>query len=157
MEPRFIILKMPLNEIYETPTVNFTPSIGSQIGSQDALMVNWHDTWVWRLASWNTRDLKIRQRRRPWKPHWKIDSASFQTISRLSQVDQLLKKEGNLRWSWREGAAHPSSERDGRIYRLAVPVLKKLIIGSFHVVVVHEQQKNVQKSVMYVKSCCFAN
>ena len=34
-------------------------------------------------------------------------------------------KQGNLWWSWREGP-HPSSGRDGRIYRLAVAVLKKL-------------------------------
>ena len=38
------------------------------------------------------RDLTIRQRRRPWKLRWNIDSASFQTISRLSQVAQLIKR-----------------------------------------------------------------
>ena len=82
-----------------------------------------------RLLSWwsrfppITRDLTIWQRRRPWKPRWKIDAASFQTISRLSQVARYLK-EGNLCWSWREGS-HPSSDRDDIIYRLAVPVLKK--------------------------------
>ena len=51
-----------------------------------------------------------------------------------------------------------SSHRDGRVYRLAVPVLKKkLKIWSFHVVVVQGRQRNVQKSVMHVQSCCFAN
>ena len=48
----------------------------------------------------------------------------------------------------------PSSHRDARIYSLAVPVLN---IWSFHVVVVQEQQRNVQKSVMHVQSCCFAH
>ena len=38
------------------------------------------------------RDLMIRQQGRPWKLRWKIDSASFQTTLRLSQVAQLLKR-----------------------------------------------------------------
>ena len=38
------------------------------------------------------RDLTIRQQRRPWKSHWKIDLASFQTISRFSQVALSLKR-----------------------------------------------------------------
>ena len=37
------------------------------------------------------RDLTIRKRRRLWKRHWEIDSASFQTISRFSQIVLLLK------------------------------------------------------------------
>ena len=41
---------------------------------------------------------------------------------------------------------------------LAVPVLKKnLKIWSFHVVVVQRWQRNVQKSVVHVQHCCFAN
>ena len=41
---------------------------------------------------------------------------------------------------------------------LAVPVLKKnLKIWSFHVVVVQRRQRNVQKSVVHVQRCCFAN
>ena len=44
-------------------------------------------TWP-EIGTFNT----IRQRRRPWKRRWKIDSASFQTISRLFQVAQLLKR-----------------------------------------------------------------
>ena len=59
------------------------------------------------LATWLKtiyRDLTIRQRRRPWKGHWKIDSASFQTISRFSEVVLLwrgfrleLKRGGSAR------------------------------------------------------------
>ena len=57
-----------------------------------------------------------------------------------------------------ERGPHPISDRDGRIYRVAVPVLKKTL-RSFHAVVVHGGQRNVtvQKSVMHVQSCCFAN
>ena len=40
---------------------------------------------------------------------------------------------------------------------LPFPSSKKLKIWSFHVVVVQERQINVQKSVMHVQSCCFAN
>ena len=40
---------------------------------------------------------------------------------------------------------------------LPVPSSKQLKIWSFHVVVVQGRQRNVQKSVMHVQSCCFAN
>ena len=42
---------------------------------------------------------------------------------------------------------------------LPFPSSKKKIlkIWSFHVVVVHGRQRNVQKSVMRLQSCCFAN
>ena len=65
-------------------------------------------------------------------------------------------KERNLGWNWR-GGPRPSSDRDGGIKRLQFPSLKKLKIWSFQVVVVQRRQRNVQKSVMHVQSCCFAN
>ena len=34
---------------------------------------------------------------------------------------------------------------------------KKFKIWSFHVIVMQGWQRNVQKSVMHVQSCCFAN
>ena len=40
---------------------------------------------------------------------------------------------------------------------LAVPVLKKLKIWSFHVVVLQRRQRNVQKSVVHVQRCRFAD
>ena len=40
---------------------------------------------------------------------------------------------------------------------LPFPSSKKLKIWSFHVVVVQKRQRSVQKSVMHVQSCCFAN
>ena len=46
--------------------------------------------------------------------------------------------EARFGWSSRK-RPRPSSNRDGIIYRLAVPVLKKLKIWSFHVVVVQKQ------------------
>ena len=40
---------------------------------------------------------------------------------------------------------------------LPFPSSKKLKIWSFHVVVVQGRQRKVQKGVMHVQSCCFAN
>ena len=40
---------------------------------------------------------------------------------------------------------------------LPLPSLKKLKIWSFHVVKVLGRHRNVQKSVMHVQNCCFAN
>ena len=40
---------------------------------------------------------------------------------------------------------------------LPFPSSKKLKIWSFHVVIVQGRQRYVQKGVMHVQSCCFAN
>ena len=40
---------------------------------------------------------------------------------------------------------------------LPLPVSSKLKIWSFHVVVAQGRQRNVQKSVMHVQTCCFAH
>ena len=81
----------------------------------------------------------------------------FQTILQLSQVAQLLKRR-EVMLEQKRGGHSRVQERDGRIYRLAVPVLKKnLKFGHVNwVVVVLGRQRNVQKSEMYVRSCCFA-
>ena len=55
-----------------------------------------------------------------------------------------------------ERKPHMSSDKGGRIYRRAVPVLKKkkLKMWSFHAIVVKGRQRNVQKNR---DGCCFAN
>ena len=98
------------------------------------------------------RDLTIRQRRRPWQRRWKIAPASFQTISRLSQVAQLLKRR-EVMLELKRGVQKEMVE----FIALPLPSSKKLKIWSFHVVVVQGRQRSVQKSVMHVQSCCFAN
>ena len=40
---------------------------------------------------------------------------------------------------------------------LPFPSSKKLKIWLFHVVVVQKRQRSVQKSVMHLQNCCFAN
>ena len=92
------------------------------------------------------RDLTIRQRRRPWKGQWKIDSASFQTISRFSEVVLLLKRRGFRLELKRGGSVRVQTEM---VEFIALPFSssKKLKIWSFHVVVVQRWQRIVQKSV----------
>ena len=81
----------------------------------------------------NSRDLTIQQRRRQWKRRWKIDFASFKTTSRLSQVTQSLEKREFLL----------------ELKRGAVPECKQRCPQG--------RQRNVQKSVIHVQSCFFAN
>ena len=101
------------------------------------------------------RDLTVRQRRRPWKDQWKIDSASFQTISRFSEV-VLLRRGFRLELK-RGGSARVQTEM---VEFIALPFSssKKLKIWSFHVVVVQRWQRIVQRSVarMY-RILCYCN
>ena len=45
-----------------------------------------------KLKPKSRRNFMIRQRRRPWKRQWKMDLATFETISPLSKVAMLLKR-----------------------------------------------------------------
>ena len=51
---------------------------------------------------------------------------------------------------------YPSSERERNFRRCSFTSSIKREIGLFHVVVVQRHQRNVQKSMLHVKSCCFA-
>ena len=102
------------------------------------------------------RDLTIQQRRRPWIRRWKIDFSSFHFFSRLFQGAQLLK-----RWEFslelkRRDRAWVLTEMVEFIV-LPFPFPSKLKIWWFHVLVMQGLQRNVQKSVMHVQSCCFPN
>ena len=117
--------------------------------------------WLWlfhgavqflREASF-IRELTVRQRRHPWKRPWKIDSASFQTISRSSKSPSYLK-EGSLCWSWSR-----ASVQTQRVEFIALPFpsSKQIKIWSFHVAVMQRRLRNENYSVMHVQSCYFAN
>ena len=95
-------------------------------------------------------------RRHPWKRPWKIDSVSFQTISRSSTVAQLLKRREFMLELKRGGRAPVQTQRVEFI-ALPFPFSKQIKIWAFHVVVVQGRLRNVQKSVMHVQSCYFAN
>ena len=71
--------------------------------------------------------------RRPWKSHWKTDSASFRTISPFSEVVLLLKRRG-FRLKLKRGGS--AGVRIEMVEFIALPFSssKKLKIWSFHVV-----------------------
>ena len=80
----------------------------------------------------------------------------FSTLSRLFQTAENIKyRRISLELiSW---GPHSSFERERKIrYRLFTSSIKREI-RDFHAVVVQWRQRNVQKNVLHVQSCCFAN
>ena len=51
---------------------------------------------------------------------------------------------------------HQSSGKEKESFCLLFPSSTKREIRQFHVVFVQRRQRNVQKSLMHVQSCCFA-
>ena len=101
------------------------------------------------------RELK-QQRRQRWqlrKRHLKREFALLQTLSRLFQFVKcwLIFLELNSK------RLYQSSGKEKESCCLVFPSSTKREIRHFHVVVVQRRQRNVQKSVMHVQSCCFAN
>ena len=74
---------------------------------------------------------------------------SFNSIT-LSEV-------GELSWSWIPEKPYPSSEWESKFHSSLFTSSIKREIGHFLVVVLQWRQRNVQKTVMHVQSCCFAN
>ena len=68
------------------------------------------------------RDLTIRQRRCQWKCSWKLDFVSFENFPPLYQVTQLLESR-KLRLEMKR-RNRVRVQRESKIYRLAVSVLK---------------------------------
>ena len=65
---------------------------------------------------------------------------------------------GNFFWSWILKDFIKVQEKKKKVVVFDLfPSWTKREIRHFHVVVVHWRQRNVQKSVMLVQSCCFAN
>ena len=96
------------------------------------------------------RDLTIRQRRRPWKRLWKIDSASFfknvfRTFSRLSQFALLLKR----REFWLELKRGDRARVQTEMVEFNAACRSRsqlnLNFGHFTLSVVQGQQRSVQK------------
>ena len=102
------------------------------------------------------RDLKIRGRRRQTKRPCKSEFIFFQSSSRLPQVTNFVKcRRTVLKLNSLE--PYPSSERERKFRRRLCTSSVHREIRHFHVVVVQWRQRNVQKSVMHVQNCCFAN
>ena len=104
----------------------------------------------------NIRELKQQRRRRLRKRHLKSEFALLQTLSILFQLVQFVKcwhffLELNSKRLYRSSG----KEKESRC--LVFTSSTKREIRHFHDVVVQRRQRNVQKSVMHVQSCCFAN
>ena len=82
--------------------------------------------------------------------------ALYQTLSRLFQFAENVKcRRISLELIY--WAPHLSLERERKIRRRLFTASIKRGIKHFQVVDVRRGQRNVQKSVMHVQSCCFAN
>ena len=60
-------------------------------------------------------------------------------------------------WSWILKRLYQSLEKEKESRCIVFTSSTKRKIRQFHVAVVQRRQRNVQKSVMQVQSCCFAN
>ena len=87
----------------------------------------------------------------PLKNRLRIHSNHFAIIPSR----QVLKTKGIYFGAEGRGRARVQAEII-QFIALPFPSSKKLKIWSFHVVVVQGRQRNVQKRVMHVRSCCFA-
>ena len=99
------------------------------------------------------RELWQQRRRRLWKRHLKSEVALLQTLSRLFHLVHFVKC-WQLFLELNSKRLYRSSGKEKRKSWSFVHVLHK---AYFHVVDVQWHQRNVQKSVIHVQSCCFAN
>ena len=102
------------------------------------------------------RGLQQQLRRRLRKRHLKREFAPLQTLSRLFQLVQFVKC-WQIFLELNSKRLHQSSGKENGSRCLAFTSSTKREIRHFHVVVVQRRQRNVQKSVMHVQSCCFTN
>ena len=102
------------------------------------------------------RAFKQQQRRRLRKRYLKSDVALLQTLSRLFHLAQFVKSWQFFFLELNSKRLYQSSEKDEESRCLLFTSFTKGEITPFHVVVVQWRQRNVQKNVMHVQSCCFA-
>ena len=71
----------------------------------------------------------------------------------------MLLKRREFRLDWEKKGTAPKFRQTDMVEFIALPFpfSIKLKIWSFYVVVVQGQQRNVQKRVLHVQSCCFAH
>ena len=96
-----------------------------------------------------------RRRRRLRKRHLKSEFALPQTLSRLFHLVYFVKC-WQMFLELNSKGLYQSSGKEKESCCLLFPSSTKREIRQFHVVVVQRRQRNVQKSVMHVQSCCFA-
>ena len=96
------------------------------------------------------------RRQRLRKSHLKSEFALSQTLSRLFHLVQFVKC-WQMFLELNSKGLYQSSGKEKESCCLVFPSSTKREIRQFHVVVVQWRQRNVQKSVMHVQNCCFAN
>ena len=94
-----------------------------------------------------------RRRRRLRKRHLEVNLRFF----KLYRAYSILSNIGNFFLELSSRGLYQSSGKEKESCCLVFPSSTKREIRHFHVVVVQRRQRNVQKSVMHVQSCCFAN
>ena len=112
------------------------------------------------LKSWRFSRIirELKQQRRRWlrKRHLKSEFALPQTFSRLFHLVQFVQCwQISLEFNSKALLQRTGKEKESRC--LLFTSCLKHEIRHFHVVVVPWRQRNVQKSVLHVQSCCFAN
>ena len=103
----------------------------------------------------SSRDFIRERRRRLRKRHLKIEVALLQTLSRLFHLVQFVKC-WHLFLEVNSKRLNRSLGKEKESRCLVFTFSTKREIKHFHVVV-QWRQRNIQKSVMHVQSCCFAN
>ena len=78
-------------------------------------------------------------------------------LNRAHSIPFNSSNVGNFFLELNSKGLHQSSGKEKESCCLLFPSSTKREIRQFHVVVVQRRQRNVQKSVMHVQSCCFAN
>ena len=108
-----------------------------------------------KITSPFIRELKQQRRRRLRKRHLKSGLALLPTLSRLFQLVQLVKC-WQILLGLNSTRLYQSSGKEKESPCLVFTSSTKLEIMHFDVVVVQRRQRNVQKRVVHVQSCCFA-
>ena len=129
--------------------------------------------YLTKLVTWSNRD-------KDWKNANSLFQRHFHCLRRPRILRSLLGSLGNNDGDGYENVTQKVKSRCFKLYRaysfsfnssnvdnflwiwilkdcIEVQKKKKREIRYFHVVVVQRRQRNVQKSVMHVQSCCFAN
>ena len=112
--------------------------------------------WKKSLVKLTNQALKPQRRRRLQKRHLQSEVALLQTLSRLFHLVQFVKcwqffLELNSKGQYRSSG----KKKESHCLVFTSSTIRE--IRHFHVVVVQRRQRNVQKSVMHVQSCYFAN
>ena len=82
----------------------------------------------------------------------------YLTLYRAYSISFNSSNVGKLFWSWiLTDCIKVQEKKRKESCCLVFPSSTRREIRHFHVVVVQRRQRNVQKSVMHVSSCCFAN